>query len=134
MKKQFGDNMNNIDKDNRKTEIIDDIQDEIFAILKDALLKESRLLKRYYEFCLEYNSFEFDELGINMEDSELVLNKIDKIRDKLLFNISESTKYKLLNIKNDEVYYKILFDIIIDGVYKHFIVEVDIDSFDLEVY
>ena len=143
MKKLFGVYMSEIIKEDRKTkiientneeELVDELQDEIFEKLKDALLNESRLLKRYYDFCLEYNSFEFDEMGINMEDAEDVLQRANKIRDKLLDNLSRSTKYKLTGVKSDEVYYKILFDIMIETNYIHCIIEVDIDSFDLEVY
>ena len=134
--------MSEIKEELRKTEIldipedeiVDELQDEIFEKLKDAMIAESRLLQRYYNFCYEYNAFEFDEMGMNMEEAEEVLQKANKIRDILMANISELTKYEFASIKTDEVYYKILFDIIIEDGTKHCIIEVDIDSFDLEVY
>ncbi|RLA73997.1 MAG: hypothetical protein DRG78_21745 [Epsilonproteobacteria bacterium] len=123
-----------IEEGELEDELIDELQDEIFDNLKDAMIKESRLLKRYYDFCFEYNSFEFDEMGMNMEEAEEVLQRANKIRDILMSNISNITKYEFASIKTDEVYYKILFDIIIEDGTKHCIIEVDIDSFDLEVY
>ncbi len=123
-------NVENVDEDIE----IDELQDEIFENLKDAFLNESRLLKRFYDFCMEYNSFEYDEMGMNMEEADEVLQKVNKIRDKLLDNIISTTSYEFNNIKTDEVYYKILFDIMVEESTKHCIVEVDLDSFDLEVY
>lgn len=115
-------------------EIIDELQDEIFDKLKLALIEEARLVKRFYDFCLEFNNFEYDEMGMNMEEADEVLARANKIRDKLLINLTEHSAYKLSNIKTDEVYYKIIFDIIIEEDKKHCIIEADIDSFDLEVY
>ncbi len=114
--------------------IVDKLQDEIFEALKSALLQESRLLKRFYDFCQEYNFFEFDEMGMNMEEADEVLVKVNKIRDKLLENLKISTSYDFKTVKTDELYYKILLDIIKDEEIKHCIIEVDVDSFDLEVY
>ena len=139
MNKLYGENMS----EDRKTnivedikideEIVDELQDEIFEVLKDALLQESRLLKRFYDFCQEYNAFEFDEMGLNMEEADEVLVRVNKIRDKLLQSIKVSTSYEFKTVQTDELYYKILLDIIIDEDIKHCIIEVDIDSFNLEV-
>ncbi len=115
-------------------EVIDVIQDEIFEALKDSLIEESRLVKRFYDFCLEFNNFAYDEMGMNMEEADEVLARANKIRDKILDNLMAKTEYKFINIKTDEVYYKILFDIMIEEDTKHCIIEVDIESFDLEVY
>ena len=139
MKKQFGENMNSERKTKIEDEIIEDeicdeLQDEIFDTLKDLVILESRLLKRFYDFCLEFNSFEYDEMGENIEEADAVLERANKIRDKLLNNIFETTSYQFSNVKTDEVYYKILLDIIIEEETRHCIIEVDEDSFDLEVY
>ena len=124
----------NSDTEIKDEEIVDELQDEIFEKLKEALIEESRLVKRFYDFCLEFNSFEYDEMGMNMEESDEVLERANKIRNKLLNNIMAITSYQFNNIKTDEVSYKILFDIIIDDNTKHCIIEADSDSFDLEVY
>ena len=142
MKKQYGESINNMENIERKTEvaedieeeIVDELQDEIFDKLKDALVGEARLVKRFYDFCLEHNSFEFDEMGMNMEEAEEVLDRANKIRDKLLANIENLTLYKFSSVKTDEVYCKILFDIIVEEESRHCIIEADNDSFDLEVY
>ncbi len=123
-----------IDEEIIEDEVIDELQDEIFDKLRDALINEARLVKRFYDFCLEFNNFEYDEMGMNMEEADEVLARANKIRDKLLDSIMEISSYKFENIKTDEVYYKILFDIIIEEETKHCIIEADIDSFDLEVY
>ncbi len=129
---------------NRKTEIIDDeiledevideIQDEIFEKLKDLLIQENRLVQKFYNFCEEFNHFAYDEMGMNVEEADDILRKANIIRDKLLNTLMELSSYKFINIKTDEVYCKILFDIIIDENTKHCIIEADIDSFNLEVY
>ncbi len=155
MKKQFGEIMNKEDKNSEELrtteileeikisdsmsevvdeEIIDELQDEIFEKLRISLIQEARLVKRFYDFCLEFNSFEYDEMGMNMEEADEVLERANKIRDKLLNALMEHSSYKFTNIKTDEVYYKILFDIMIEDNVKHCIIEADIDSFDLEVY
>ncbi|MCK5110447.1 MAG: hypothetical protein KAQ94_02920 [Arcobacteraceae bacterium] len=154
MKKQFGEIMSKeikeIDKvkESRKTEIldevnsdelgdeevIDELQDEIFEKLRVSLIQEARLVKRFYDFCLEFNSFEYDEMGMNMEEADEVLERANKIRNKLLNALMEHSSYKFTNIKTDEVYYKILFDIIVEDGVKHCMIEADVDSFDLEVY
>ena len=114
--------------------IIDELQDKIFDKLRDALVDEARLVKKFYNLCSEFNNFEYDEMGINMEEADDILRKANKIRDKLLNLLIDTTGYKFENIKTDEVYYKILFDIIVEDEVKHCIIESDIDSFDLEVY
>ena len=137
MKKQYGEIMNN---EQRQTQIvdeeiiIDELQDKIFDKLRDALVDEARLVKKFYNLCSEFNNFEYDEMGINMEEADDILRKANKIRDKLLNLLIDTTGYKFENIKTDEVYYKILFDIIVEDEVKHCIIESDIDSFDLEVY
>ncbi len=115
-------------------EAVDEVQDEIFEKLRESLIEEGRLVKRFYDFCLEFNSFEYDEMGMNMEEADEVLARTNKIRDKLLNNLMEHSSYKFINIKTNEVYYKILFDIMVEDDTKHCVIEADIDSFDLEVY
>jgi hypothetical protein len=131
MKKQFGKIMNKQNKTNKKEQ--DNINDEIFKLLKDNLIDEARLLKRFYEFCYEYNNFEYDESGFNFDEGQDIPKKINKIRDKLLLNIKNNIDYDIQNIKTIEANYKFLFDIIIDENIKHCIVKVDVDSFELEL-
>ena len=128
---------------NRKTKIVEDtfdeevydeLQDEIFDKMQDALINEAMLVKKFYDLCLEFNSFEYDESGINVEESDVILERANETRDKLLNSIEQTTSYKFNNIKTDEVDYKILFDIIVDDSINHCTIEADFDSFDLEIY
>ena len=100
MKKLFGVFMS------RATDIIDEelldddmdtLKDEVFSQLSATLIEEKRLIKRFYDFCDEYNNFEFDEMGLNMDEADDILRKTNKIRDLFLSNIEE----KLLFIFNN---------------------------------
>jgi len=125
----------------RKTEIAeeldfeesDEIRDEIFTNLSSALIQEKRLIKRFYDFCDEYTHFEYDEMGLNMDEANDVLRKTNKIRDLFLLNIEEKLLYVFDNIESNTLTKIIRFDMDTkDNTYK-VVIEVMSDSFNLEL-
>jgi hypothetical protein len=129
MKRQFGVDMNKEDKIQDSLQI----QEELFDILKIQFIKENRLLKRYYEFCVEYQNYEYDEMGMNMEDGEDLMRKAIKIRTKFMKNIQDDTDLEFSNITTDTVNNRLGFNIIKDD--DTFEIKLDLfeDSFDLEI-
>jgi len=122
----------------RQTEIddyeIDDneeLEDEIFSNLSTCLIEEKRLLKRFYDFCEEYNNFEFDEMGINMNEADDIMRKSNKIRDLILSNIEEKSAYVFDDIQSDIVSKSFSMKIDLKQDICQIIIEVQSDSFNL---
>ena len=133
MKKLFG-----VFMSSRKTEIVDyeiddneEFEDEIFSNLSTCLKEEKRLLKRFYDFCEEYNNFEFDEMGINMNEADDILRKSNKIRDLILSNIEEKSAYVFDDIQSDIVSKSFSMKIDLKQDICQIIIEVQSDSFNL---
>ena len=117
-------------------ELIDDIdtlKEEVFSQLSASLIEEKRLLKRFYDFCDEYNNFEFDEMGINMDESDDVLRKTNKIRDLFLSNIEEKLLYIFNNVESNTLTRTITLDLDTKEDSFKVIIEVMSDSFNLEL-
>jgi len=143
MKKLYGVIMS----ENRSTEIVDvevdteklevdprDIfRDELFEKFKIALVDEQRLLKRFYDFCGQYDSFEYDEMGLNMDEAKDVLRKTNKIRDKFLNSIEEKLLYVFENIETNTLTNIISFDLDAKEFKFKVVLEVFTDSFNLEI-
>ena len=52
-------------------------------------MKRKDLLKDFTIFVMNIINFEFDEMGINMDEADDILRKTNKIRDLFLSNIEE---------------------------------------------
>lgn len=118
----------------RETQIVDEeLIDEVFSNLSKALKDEKRLLKRFYEFCDEYEEFDYDESGINMDEAKDLLRKADKIRDLILSNIQEKLTYHFSNIKTQTSSKTFVAKVKADDEEYTMIVEVMQDSFNLEI-
>lgn len=124
----------------RRTEIIDceiddveEFRDEVFSKLSSALLEEKRLMRRFYDFCEEYNNFEFDEMGINMDESNDLLRKINKIRDLFLSNIEDKTLYLFDDVESGTLTKTITMDLDVKEISFKVIIKVMSDSFNLEL-
>jgi len=124
----------------RRTEINDceiedteDFRDEVFNKLSDALLEEIRLIKRFYDFCEEYNNFEFDEMGINMDGADDILRKSNKICDLIISNIEDKLLYIFENVKSNMLTKSICMDIELAEISCKIIIEVQNNSFNLEL-
>ena len=124
----------------RRTEIsvieIDELEekrDEIFEKLSDSLVFEKRLIQRFYNFCTEYNDFEYDEMGINMEEADNILRKSYKIRDLFLSNIENEIICTFDDI-DTEVFTKTLkMNMHIENYKYQVILQIKYDSFNLEL-
>lgn len=118
-------------------EILDDenelIKDEVFSKLSYALIEEKRLISRFYNFCDEYNNFEFDEMGINMDESDDVLRKANKIRDLFLSNIESKLLYIFENVESNTLTKIITLDLDNKEDNYKVIIEIMSDSFNLEI-
>ena len=136
MKKLFGVFMS------RATDIIDEelldddmdtLKDEVFSQLSATLIEEKRLIKRFYDFCDEYNNFEFDEMGLNMDEADDILRKTNKIRDLFLSNIEEKLLFIFNNVESNTLTRIITLDL--DTKENNFkvVIEVMSDSFNLEL-
>jgi len=88
--------------------------EEIFENLKDIFLQEHRLVERLRYFFDEYNNFEFDEMGLNMEEVDNIGNKAIKIKEKLFEKIQNQFPYKIDKIKTDIKHNKVVFDVIVE--------------------
>lgn len=109
------------------------IKDEIFDKLKNQLIDEARLIKRFYQFCKEYNNFEYDEQGLNMDDADDVLRKVNKIRDKFLTTIEQNLLFVFTNIQTNSLACMITFDLDCQDFQYKVILEVEDNSFNLEI-
>ncbi|RLA80717.1 MAG: hypothetical protein DRG78_10450 [Epsilonproteobacteria bacterium] len=121
-------NMDTIELEKRE-----EFRDELFEQLKIALIDEQRLLKRFYEFCAQYDGFEYDEMGMNMEEGNAILKRADKIRDKFLNSIEEKLLYIFDNLDTNTLTRIVSFDLDAKEFQYKVIIEVFEDSFDLEV-
>jgi len=124
----------------RRTEIndceIDDIEeyrDEVFSKLSDALLEEKRLMRRFYDFCEEYNNFEFDEMGINIYGADDLLRKANKIRDLFLSNVEDRLLYIFDNVESNMLERRIYMDLDLPEISYKLTLEIKFDSFNLEL-
>ena len=108
-------------------------RDEIFSDLSFALQEEKRLLKRFYDFCEEYTTFDYDESGINFDEAKEFNRKANKIRDLILSNIEAKLLCKLDNIDSNTEKKTITANCKINENKYHAIIEVMNDSFNLEL-
>jgi regulator of sigma D len=91
MKNLFGGNMNN----------------ELFDKIEDAFVKEARLVQRLNSFMFEYNHFEYDEMGINMEEADEVKKRVEKIHNKLMNNVNSILDFTLKSKNIDILHHKV---------------------------
>lgn len=128
----------------RRTEIIDEelieditleetINEEFFSELSQAFKEEQRLLKRFYDFCEEYENFEYDESGINMDEADDILRKCNKIRDLILSNIEAKLLYRFDNMKTYTQKKMITANLSCKNNSFRIVTEVMSDSFNLEL-
>lgn len=66
------------------------MKDEIYEKLEDAIVHESRLVEKTKDYMLQYFNFEYDEMGLNMEEADELMGKVEKLANKLVNNISSS--------------------------------------------
>lgn len=113
---------------------LEDQKDQLFSILKSAILQERRLLLRFYQFATQYNEYEYDEMGINMEEAEDLIRKANKIRDKFLVNIESHISNIVEKINSDILNRTIIFDILYNNNLYKVKIKAEEDSFELEVW
>ena len=131
MKKQFGVSMNeNIENnDDAKQELTNNI----FEKLKSAFIDQERLMSRFVLFCINYRDFEYDEMGMNMDESEDIIRKANKICTKLLINIQSELVYTFNNININIVSNSFCFELTKEDYQFVITVEVLKDSFNINI-
>ena len=122
-----------VDEEIIEVDLKEEFKDELFQNLKLALIDEKRLLKRFCEFSEEYTEFEYDEMGMNMEDGEEILKRANKIVDKALVTIEKKLLYIFENIQINTATQMITFDLDTQEYQYKVIVEVLENSFNLEI-
>ncbi|MEA3512604.1 MAG: hypothetical protein U9R37_03285 [Campylobacterota bacterium] len=108
-------------------------REEVFEKLKYEFIEEQRLIGRFYDFCSQYHNFEYDEMGINMEEGEDILRKTNVIKDKILNRASEKLLYIFENVEINTIANIISFDLDTKEYQYKVVLEVMSDSFNLEV-
>ncbi len=64
------------------------MKDEIYEKLEDAIAQESRLVEKTKDYMLQYFDFEYDEMGINMEEADALMKRVEKLCTKLVDNLA----------------------------------------------
>jgi hypothetical protein len=110
--------------------------DSIFEELKSALIDQQRLLKRFYDFCLAYQDFEFDEMGLNIDDAQNEKRKALKIKDKLIEELNISLKMSIeatfTDTLKNSINLLVIFNINESKKSVEFVLSVEENSFTLE--
>lgn len=134
--------------ENRVTQIVDEeiedfkeieprskeeIADELFEKLKDALLQEDRLIKKFYGFLDGYTEFDYDEMGLDFDEAEDLLRKANKIKDKIVLSLQEKLDISFYDISIETLHMMIIAHTKYEDEIFKIIIEVAQDSFDLEV-
>lgn len=113
------------------------MNDEIFEDLKLALLDQTRLLKRFYGYCLAYQDFEFDEMGLNIEEADNEKRKALKIHDKLIEELNKVIKHPIdqtsPDILKNMINLVIKYNINESKKIVEFVLSIEEDSFILEI-
>lgn len=124
---------NELISEEEKLEQLKLLKSEVFIKLKEAFIKEERLLKRFYDFCEEYTNFEYDEQGLNMEEADDVLRKANKIRDKVLNNVELDLMFIFEDVETNSLNSMMYMNVDVKEAKFKVILEVMEDSFKLEV-
>lgn len=113
------------------------MSETIFEELKAILLNEQRLLSRFYEYCLAYQNFEFDEMGLNMDEADEEKRKALKIKEKLISTINEKFEYTIKNnsadILNNTIQLDIEFEDESETKLLKYNITVEEDGFSIEI-
>ena len=151
MKKLYGAIMS----ETRKTEILDveiedfneetkeeieeasyeSIRDELFESIKNALLDEDeiRLLKKFYHYAEQHTEYDFDDMGLDFEESEDLLRRCNTLRDKIVEKLQEILELEFKETSIDTLHMLIVTRTTYKEQNFKVIIEVFEDSFDLEI-
>ncbi len=113
------------------------MSETIFEELKELLLDQQRLISRFYQFCSAYQNFEFDEMGLNMEEADEEKRKALKIKDKLISDINEKFQYTIksnsADILNNTIQLDIEFEDESETKLLKYNITVEEDGFSIEI-
>ena len=108
-------------------------RDQLFDEIKNALVTQDRILKKFFIYSDEHCEFDFEEIGLSFQEEEDHLRRTNKLKDKILDNVERLLEIKLANRKIDTLHNMIICDSTFDEENFRIIIEVYEDSFDLEV-
>ena len=122
------------------------MENELYEKVEEAFVEESRLVERLNSFMHEYNDFEYDEMGMSMEEADEVKSRLHKIHDKLLNNVNEHLDFPLDSMNIDIVFHTVELlaqttqeiekeggEIQIEQISVPFSMVIDDDGFSLEI-
>ena len=108
-------------------------RDQLFDEIKNALITQDRILKKFFTYSDEHCEFDFEEIGLSFQEEEDHLRRTNKLKDKILDNVERLLEIKLANRKIDTLHNMIICDSAFDEEKFRIVIEVYEDSFDLEV-
>jgi hypothetical protein len=112
-----------------------ELRDELFSQVKDALLEEDqiRLLKKFYIHANQHTDFDFDDMGLDFEESEAILKRCTTLKNKIIAHLEASLELQFFDVSFDTLHMMIVaFTSYKEHQFK-IIIEVFEDSFDLEI-
>lgn len=108
-------------------------RDQLFENVKNELLEQDRLLKKFFDHSDEHCEFDYEEMGLSFEEEEDLIRRANKLKDKILDNIEEKLEIECLDRKIDTLHNMIITDTSFEEEKFRVIIEVFEDSFDLEI-
>ncbi len=109
------------------------IRDKFFENVKNELLEQDRLLKKFFDHSDEHCEFDYEEMGLSFEEEEDLIRRANKLKDKILDNIEEKLDIKCGERKIDTLHNMIITDSSFEEENFRIVIEVFEDSFDLEI-
>ena len=108
-------------------------RDQFFEEIKNVLLEQDRLLKKFFAHSDEHCEFDYEEMGLSFEEEEEHLKRTNKLKDKILNTLEENTETECSNRTIDTLHNMIICDAPYQEEKFRVVIEVFEDSFDLEI-
>lgn len=109
------------------------IRDNFFEQIKNELLNQERLLKKFFAHSDDHCEFDFEVMGLSFEEEEELVRRIHILKNKILDNLETELTIKCTDRKVDTLHNMIICDSEFEENKFRIVIEVFEDSFDLEV-
>jgi len=113
----------------------EDIRDEFFEKVKNDLLNEDqvRVLKKFYTHADQHTEYDFDDMGLDFEESDEILRRCHTLKDKIIEHLESSLEVTFKDTAIDTLHMMIISHTKYKDQNLKMIIEVFEDSFDLEI-
>jgi len=108
-------------------------RDQLFEDVKNVLLNQDRILKKFFLHSDEHCEFDYEEMGLSFEEEEEHLRRTNKLKDKILDNLETDLSIQCKNREIDTLHNMIICDSSFEEETFRIVLEVYEDSFDLEI-